>query len=211
MKKPVIFFDWDGTLCDSMALCVQENRTALKRMGLPEQPEHVLRQCNGPTYVQGAALLGVPEERVAEYCRVRLESALALVPAANRMYHGAREMLLTLKERAALCIVSNASAEYLTLCLRTFGLEGVFTRVEAARPDRTKAQNIAALLAELTPEQAVMVGDRLGDIASGQENGLPTIACDYGYGSTEELAEADVHVDSVAELEAVLLQRCGDK
>ena len=47
--KPVIFFDWDGTLADSMNLCVAEIRQALITMRLPDLPDDVLRQCNGPS------------------------------------------------------------------------------------------------------------------------------------------------------------------
>ena len=47
--KPVIFFDWDGTLADSMNPCVAEIRQALITMRLPDLPDDVLRQCNGPT------------------------------------------------------------------------------------------------------------------------------------------------------------------
>lgn len=48
--KPIIFFDWDGTLADSMNLCVAEIRQALITMRLPDLPDDVLRQCNGPTF-----------------------------------------------------------------------------------------------------------------------------------------------------------------
>ena len=41
--KPVIFFDWDGTLADSMNLCVAEIRQALITMRLPDLPDDVLR------------------------------------------------------------------------------------------------------------------------------------------------------------------------
>ena len=44
MKKPVIFFDWDGTLCDSMQLCIEENRSTLLLLEMPNQPDEVLRQ-----------------------------------------------------------------------------------------------------------------------------------------------------------------------
>ena len=35
MKRPVIFFDWDGTIADSMPLCIGEITLALERMGDP--------------------------------------------------------------------------------------------------------------------------------------------------------------------------------
>lgn len=204
MRKPVIFFDWDGTLCDSMQLCIEENRITLQKMGLPVPPEEVIRRCNGPTYLEAVPILNVPQERAEEYCRIRLNTALEIVPRVNRLYEGARELLLTFREQAILCIASNAAEDYLRLCLQTFHLEGVFIRVSAARPGRTKTENVAALLTEFRPERAVMVGDRLGDILAGQANGLPAIAAAYGYGNEEEYAQADLRANTMAELHALL-------
>lgn len=206
MSKPIIFFDWDGTLCDSMQLCIEENRTTLLTMGLPDQPDEVLRRCNGPTFEEAAPIIGIPAERMAEYCRIRLSCALTLVPKVNRLFPGAKELLSALKDRAELCIVSNGTREYLTLCMQQFGLEGVFRRMAWSRPERSKAQNLAGLLAELQPERAFMVGDRIGDIRAGQANGLPTIAAAYGYGCDAEYAEADFRADTMAELQAMLLR-----
>lgn len=206
MSRPTIFFDWDGTLCDSMALCIEENRTALLRMGLPDQPDEVLRRCNGPTFEEAAPIIGIPADRLEEYCRIRLGCALALVPRVNRLFPGAREMLLSLRGKADLCIVSNGTREYLTLCLTQFGLEGVFHRMAWSRPGHTKTENLAQLMSELRPERAVMVGDRLGDILAGRENGLPTIAAAFGYGNEAEYAQADARADSMATLQGMLLQ-----
>ena len=91
--KPVICFDWDGTLCDSMELCIQENRTTLLKMGLPDQPDKVLRRCNGPTFEEAAPFIGIPADRMDEYCRIRLACALDLVPKVNRLFPGAKELL----------------------------------------------------------------------------------------------------------------------
>lgn len=208
MKKPVICFDWDGTLCDSMELCINENRMVLERMGLPPVPETTLRKCNGPTFEEAAPMLGIPADRMEEYCRKRLECALSLVPTVNRLFDGTKALLETLRPHAELCIVSNGTEEYVRLCMQVFGLEGVFHRIVTSRPDRTKTQNLAALLDELQPERAVMVGDRLGDIRAGRDNGIPTIAACFGYGSDEEYALADQRAGSMAELQALLLAFC---
>lgn len=208
MKKPVIFFDWDGTLCDSMALCINENRMVLERMGLPARPEAVLRRCNGPTFEEAAPMLGIPPERLEEYCRVRLDCALSLVPTVNRLFDGARELLSALAPHAALCIVSNGTAAYIARCMDVFRLHGVFARTACCHPERTKAQNLALLLAELAPERAVMVGDRLGDIRAGKDNGLPAIAACYGYGNAAEWAEADLRARTMDELRRMLLDFC---
>ncbi len=208
MKKPVIFFDWDGTLCDSMQLCIEENRNTLRLLGLPDQPDEVLRRCNGPTFEEAAPIIGVPQARMEEYCRIRLSCALALVEKVNRLFPGARELLSALKDKAELCIVSNGTQAYLTRCMQHFGLEGVFHRIVWSHPERTKGQNLAGLIAELQPECAVMVGDRIGDIRAGRENGLTTIAAAFGYGNDAEYAEADLRADSMAQLQEMLLHFC---
>ena len=71
MKRPVIFFDWDGTIADSMPLCVGEITLALERMGLSVPPVETLMACNGPTYEESVAVLGLPQERGAEFLRLR--------------------------------------------------------------------------------------------------------------------------------------------
>ena len=206
--KPVIIFDWDGTLCDSMALCIHENRMALERLGLPAVPEATLRACNGPTFEEAAPMLGVPAERMDEYCRVRLECALSLVPTVNRLFPGAKELLTALAPHADMCIVSNGTAPYLRLCKDVFGLHGVFHRTVTSHPERTKSQNLALLLEELKPQRAIMVGDRLGDIRAGRDNGLPTIAACFGYGNDAEYAQADMRAESMEALQQMLLDFC---
>lgn len=208
MKKPVICFDWDGTLCDSMQLCIHENRMVLERLGLPAVPEETLRKCNGPTFEEAAPMLGVPPERLEEYCRKRLECALSLVAAVNRLFDGTRELLAALAPHAELCIVSNGTAPYLAKCKDVFKLHGMFLRTVTCHPERTKAENLAGLLSELQPERAIMVGDRLGDILAGKANGLPTVAARFGYGSDAEYAQADLQANTMAELQQLLLDWC---
>ena len=163
-RKPAIIFDWDGTLADSMDLCLGEVRLALTRLGLPVPPEDIIRQCNGPTFEESIPLLHIPPELASRYLQVRLQAGLELCPQVNRLFPGVKEMLLALQEKADLCIASNGTADYLTLCQQVFGLTGVFRAVRAAKPGRTKAQAVAEILTELQPCAAVMVGDRLGDM-----------------------------------------------
>ena len=186
--KPVIFFDWDGTLADSMNLCVAEIRQALITMRLPDLPDDVLRQCNGPTFEQSLDILHIPHDRAQEYMTTRLTAELALVPTVNRLFPGVREML--------------------ALCLQVFGLTDVFVRTATSVPGRTKGENLRALLDDLRPERAVMVGDRLGDIRAGQENGLLTIAACYGYGNDAEYNQASLRAESVADLTRQLVDFC---
>ena len=191
--KPVIFFDWDGTLADSMNLCVAEIRQALITMHLPDLPDDVLRQCNGPTFEQSLDILHIPHDRAQEYMTTRLTAELALVPTVNRLFPGVREMLQTLREYADLCIVSNGEHDYIALCLQVFGLTDVFVRTATSVPGRTKGENLRALLDDLRPEQ---------------ENGMPTIAACYGYGNDAEYNQASLRAESVADLTRQLVDFC---
>lgn len=206
MKRPVIFFDWDGTLADSMPLCIAEIRLALERMGLPKLPEALIAQCNGPTYEESVGVLGIPEERAKEFLHERKEAEMALVPTVQRLFPGVRGMLDSLREVADLAIISNGMPEYLALSLRVMGLEKAFVRVQGQIPGKTKGEALSVVLAELTPSRAVMVGDRLGDLLAGRQNGLPTVAACYGYGNEAEYAHADRQARTVAELTTLLKQ-----
>lgn len=206
MKRPVIFFDWDGTLADSMALCVGEIRVALERMGLPPLPESRLMACNGPTYAESVDILGIPHDRAEEFLRLRMEAELELVPTVQRLFSGIREMLEHLQPWADLAVVSNGMPRYLELSTRMLGLQARFTLIQPLIPGKTKAEALAQVLQALRPDRAVMVGDRAGDFNAAHMNGLTAIAACYGYGTSAEWALADQQAGMVAELERLLLE-----
>ena len=61
---------------------------------------------------------------------------------------------------------------------------------------------IAYALNKLDTQEAVMIGDRKFDILGAKANNLSSIGVLYGFGSRDELvnAQADIVVDSVSEL-----------
>jgi phosphoglycolate phosphatase len=59
--------------------------------------------------------------------------------------------------------------------------------------ERTNKGELIAYILEkeqLKPEECLMVGDREHDIFGARSNGIETIAVEYGYGSSEELDQA---------------------
>lgn len=204
MHKPVVFFDWDGTLADSMELCVREIQTALREMGHSPIPEAVIRRCNGPTYAQSVGILGLTPEEGPLFLRLRVEAELRLVPTVQKLFPGVPEMLRDLRQDYDLAIVSNGLPEYLALSLRLTGLADCFVRAQAQIPGKTKPEALRGLLAELQPPRAVMIGDRLGDVEAGVQNQLPVIAACYGYGSAPEWKDAAALAGSAAEVPALV-------
>jgi phosphoglycolate phosphatase len=68
---------------------------------------------------------------------------------------------------------------------------------------------MARLLKELgvDPADAVMVGDTAGDVDTGKRNSMATVGVTYGYGSREELSQADILCRTTSELMALLSSR----
>ena len=66
------------------------------------------------------------------------------------------------------------------------------------------SEKIAYILEKehLDPAECLMVGDREHDILGARQNGIETIAVEYGYGSDEELtaAQPKARIQSFAEL-----------
>ena len=204
--RPLICFDWDGTLADSMRLCIEECRYALLKLGLPDLPDETLMLCNGPNDWDACEILGIPEALKGVYVPTRIQAGLDLTPTVNKLFPGVKSMLETLSQQADLAIVSNGQMPYIRLCKKTFGLEQLFRTERAYTPGLNKGQLLQQVLDEVQPSRAIMVGDRLGDLQAGRQCGLPTVAAAYGYGTPEEWAEADVCCESVEALTDYLLQ-----
>ena len=204
--RPIIFFDWDGTIADSVTLCFAEVRAAIEQMGLPMPSDELIAACNGPTQEESVEVLDIPRDRAEEYVTARREAEMRLIPSTIKLFPGMRETLDRLREAADLMIVSNGYQGYVEFSAEHTGLHGYFARIEAAKHGRTKAEAIAELIAEYQPTRAAMAGDRLGDIESGLANGLPTVAACYGYGFPEEWERATVQARTVEELGDTLLR-----
>ena len=113
-------------------------------------------------------------------------------------YPGVPEWLRSLKAAGAkLYIVTNKRQAPTQGIVRKFGWDALFdgvwsfdsfTGVKYKKPDL-----LAHLLAThaIDPSDAVMVGDTKGDVEAGRANGLYTVGVTWGYGSREELENAD--------------------
>ena len=204
-RRPTIYFDWDGTLADSMPLCIAHIRQTLEELGLPPKTNAEMAKCNGPTYQEPVQVLGIPDDMAEAYLETRQRVELALVNEWQRLFPGIREMLQGLAPLADLVIVSNGLPDYLHASMQKTGIAEYFTRVQPLIPGKTKTQALRMVVDEMQPIRCVMVGDRRGDVLAGRDNGLPTIAACYGYGLPDEWALADRQAYSVEQLQQQLM------
>jgi len=204
----LIIFDLDGTLIDSLedlADATNHMLTSLGRkpVGLDQVRSYVGQGAR--RLVEKAMPNAVPEE---------IEIGLAIFLAYNeehivdktRLYPGARETLEALRERGiVLTVVSNKNAALCRKVLSTLGAEDFFAAVIGADslPQRKPSpEPLLMVLRNFTvaPEQSVMVGDSINDIAAGKAASIVTVGCSWGYGDHSEIEGADYLIHRLPEL-----------
>jgi phosphoglycolate phosphatase len=207
-------FDMDGTLVDSTELAYLAARDGLldyyRERGLePRLPSRAeLTALVGlPSLEYFAGLL--PPERRADAAALRAlvsrHEREHLAAGRGRLFDGVWETLGLLRERGfRLGLVSNCGQNYFDANLEHLRLREVMDVAFCLDHLPSKIENVRAALAHLGCRDGVMVGDRRADIEAGRANGLRTVGCAYGFGTREELAEADFWIDAPRELPGVL-------
>lgn len=195
-----ILFDLDGTLTESGEGITRSVQYALEKLGKPEPDRKKLEVFVGPPLLQQFMRYADLDEETAveavKYYRERYENVGIF---ENRLYPEVEEMLNGLKDKGYILAVASSKPEYFVRkVLEHFQLTGYFQEIVGSEMDgsRTnKAEVIEEVLARLhmseRRDEVIMVGDKEHDILGARKAGLPCIAVSYGYGSEEELKNAD--------------------
>ena len=213
--KPVLLFDLDGTLLDSLADITRCGNEALALLGLPL---HTQKEYQG--YIGNGARLLVqrmlaPKDRPAYEEQVYanyLRIYEGLCAQGCNPFPGVLDMLRTLQKAGFLtAVISNKPDSQTRLVWEsTFGntldlaqgqLEGVPTKPDPAGPRE--------VLRRLDGVCAAYIGDSEVDMQTGKNCGFYTIGVTWGMKPREMLLEngADALADSVEELAALLRLR----
>jgi len=171
---------------------------ALDKIGAPAPPDDVLASFIGPS-LRGtfATLLETSDrdliERVLALYREEYGDAGLF---ENHVYDGVAQMLDHVRLiTPALFVATLKPKVYADRIVRRLGLEPYFAGVYGPELEGRfddKADLLAHLLAteKISPERAVMIGDRAGDIVGARANRVRSIGVLWGYGSESELADA---------------------
>ena len=194
-----ILIDLDGTLTDPKVGITTSARYGLEKIGHPISDEINIDWIIGPPLKASLAkILNVEADHVlAEQALMGYRERFAVKGLyENHVFEGVAETLAELKRRGYRLFVATAKPTvYAKQILEHFDLAQYFTDIHGSElnGERTnKAELIQYILAQqkLQADQCLMVGDREHDIFGARQNGIDTIAVNYGYGSQEELALA---------------------
>lgn len=191
-----IFFDLDGTLTDPKDGIVRSIQHALTQLGEAPPAADDLLWCIGPPlWTSFEQLLG-GEERVEAAITLYRERFTKTGMFENGVYDGVPELLETLQgQDKRLFVATSKPHVYARPILEHFGLAHFFEQVFGAELDGTRADKTDLLthaldITKTQPQTATMIGDRKHDMIGARGNGLKAIGVLYGYGSREELEEA---------------------
>lgn len=206
-RWPVVLFDFDGTLADSVDLIIASFRAALGG----EVPDDELR-----------SWIGRPLQLLMEKVRPgRVAESMAAYRAFYREHHdelirpipGVPDLLAALTGAgASVGVVSSKRIDFIELGLAALGLTGA-VRILASQDDTARHKPFpdpllfAADRLGVSPAECVYVGDAVVDIEAGRAAGMGTVAVSWGAGERSALLASGpaALVDDVGELRLVLL------
>jgi phosphoglycolate phosphatase len=129
------------------------------------------------------------------------------------VYEGIPELLQALNDRQiALGVATSKPTCYTDTILRHFDLNKYFRVVVGSNMDGSRVLKAEVIASSIKPfdrdSQVLMVGDRRHDIEGARSNKIDSVAVAYGYGTVDELQQAQPTylVHTVEELAQLLLK-----
>ena len=211
--KQAILFDLDGTLTDPKEGITKSVAYALAQEGIMVHDLDTLCPFIGPPlkemfmsqygFNEAKAELAIANYRVYFKKQGMFE---------NIAYPGIKELLALLcKQGKALYVATSKPTVFAKEILAHFHLASYFTDICGSEFDGTRSKKADVIRYVLKQHQlcvsdCVMIGDRKHDILGAKENDMASIGVLYGYGSLEELrnAQADAIVASIQDLQDIL-------
>lgn len=214
--KNIFLFDLDGTLTDPGMGITNSVAYALAQYGIQVEDRTVLYPFIGPPLRESfMKFYGFSEEKAEEAVWKYREYFSDKGLFENEVYLGIKEMLGGLKNAGArLFVATSKPTGYSKQILDHFELSEYFEDIQGSTMDgsREKKADVIAYLLNVNhiqeKEEVIMIGDRRLDIDGAKENGLDSCGVLYGYGSWDELeeAQADYIAENVEELGKILAE-----
>jgi phosphoglycolate phosphatase len=214
MKYNPILFDVDGTLLDPQLGITSGVQYALSRFGINEDREILTPFIGPPLNDSFKKFYDFDDQKAMEAVKYYREYYMPKGVYESTVFRGIPELLTKLKkQKRKLYVVTFKPTFVAEKILQYHELLDYFDGVKGPNPDMLDSDKITlmkqtlSLLPQDKTHRPVMIGDRDFDIIAAHENGIDSIGVTFGFGSHEEIKEANpTHTaKSIKELEKYLL------
>lgn len=208
-----LIFDYDGTLNN----CLKTYRPAFRKAyawlvenGYAQPREFSYKEISYWLGFTGSEMWErfqpqLPLE-IREHCRgiISEETDAQVKNGTAELFPHAEGTLAELKSRGYILIfLSNCRRHYLQIHNQRFHLDRWFDYFYCAEEfGFIPKYEIFRRFRDNHEGDFIVIGDRFHDMETAAKNNLRSIGCAYGYGSPEELASADIIINSVEEIPA---------
>jgi phosphoglycolate phosphatase len=210
-KIKTIYFDYDGTLHDSIKIYASAFKKAYNYL-----VEENLAEERSWTDEEIGYWLGFNPKEMWENFMPDLELSkrdqcskiignemkTLIEEGKGQLYDGTIETLEYLKDRGyKLVFISNCNTYYMDTHNKLFQLHKYFENFVCSEQYKfIPKYEILSKIMHNYPKEMVIVGDRSKDIEAGVKNHIYTIGCSYGYALPRELDEVDLLINDIKEL-----------
>ncbi|WP_137791088.1 HAD family hydrolase [Bacillus sp. E(2018)] len=211
-----ILFDLDGTLSDPKIGITKSVQFALKRMGITEENLDHLESFIGPPLQQSfSEFYSFDEPQIQTAIAHYRERFKDIGMYENTLYEHIPSLLQELSDNGhTLIIATSKPTVFAEEILKYFNIHHHFDLIVGSNLDGTRTskteiiQHILHHYNDQPKKSFIMIGDRKHDMIGAYNTGIDSIGVTYGYGSMEELTEANPTyiVKSVTELKKSLLR-----
>lgn len=210
-----IFFDYDGTLHDSIKIyapAFQKAYDYLVKEGFAENKKWSDKEISywlgfNPQEMWSTFMPNL-SDKIRHQCSNMIgeEMSLQIEKGKPVLYEGALEMLQYLKSKGYhLVFISNCKTYYKECHCNLFQLDRYFESLVCSEEyNFISKDEILSMIKPKYPEEMVIVGDRKQDIEAGKNNNIYTIGCTYGYALNGELEDANLLIHSIKDLSKYL-------
>ncbi|MCF7926648.1 MAG: HAD hydrolase-like protein [Candidatus Izimaplasma sp.] len=204
-----IFFDYDGTLHNSLKLYkpaflkayhyLVTSNYKKERNFTDQEIAKFLGQSPKGMWDNFAPEL--PEQIKQKASQLIGQTMNELADEYAELYPQAKIVLNTLKQRGyTLVFISNCTNNYMKKHIELFDLDYYFDLlVNAEMYHYSPKEDILKDIIPSYKKEMIIIGDRHHDITAGKKNNIYTVGCTYGYGK-DEIKEADYTINSLTEL-----------